>query len=149
MAPPFGFIDVPVRRARALGAFTSVEICMSGTIFGRTFLQAVERALAASPGQVCLSDGRSRGVSGAEWMEKAGELCASAGLRRVCAWTWAKGEGSFDSFGILLSGQSVSLGPGAVNCRPEARRTFLLEGERTPSPYQGEGGEGSPFHSPV
>jgi hypothetical protein len=106
-----------IRKARALGAFVSAKICYSNTLSGRLFLQTVERALSASPNQICLSDIRSRGAFGAELLEKAGEFCSASGYRRVSIWTWAKGEASFDTLGLILSGRCAGLGPGAINYR--------------------------------
>jgi hypothetical protein len=116
VAPGAG-MDDPVRRARALGAFSSAEACYGGPLAGRPYLQAVERLLAASPDQIVLSDVRSRGAFGAEMLEKAGELCAAAGYGRASVWLWAKNGACFDSLALMLSGRCAGLGPGAVNCR--------------------------------
>lgn len=117
---PFAGMDEPVRRARALGSFASIEICFGGELAGRAFLQAVERAIAASPNQISICDERSRGAFGADYLERAGALCAAAGFRRVSLWCWAQGESSFDPFGMLLSGRAAALGPGAVLGVPAA-----------------------------
>jgi hypothetical protein len=114
----FTVINEPVRRARALGAFTSVEVCLCEALSGRMFLQAIEKALEASPGQVCISDERCNGIMSTDLMEKAGELVNAAGFRRVSAWAWTQTESSFDSLGIILSGRSINLGPGAAACYP-------------------------------
>ncbi len=119
---PFAGLDEPVRRARALGAFVSVEVCLGGELAGRSFLQAVERAVAASPNQISISDERVRGAFGAEYLERAGSLCEVAGFRRVSLWAWAQGSASFDGFGMLLAGSVASLGPGAANAWPRPYR---------------------------
>jgi len=116
VAPGAG-IDEPVRRARALGAFTSAEACFGGQMAGKPFLQAVDRLLAASPNQICISDVRSRGAFGAEILEKAGELCTASGYKRVSLWLWARNGNRFDTLALLLSGKCAGLGPGAVNFR--------------------------------
>ncbi len=119
---PFAGLDEPVRRARALGAFVSVEVCLGGELAGRAFLQAVERAVAASPNQISVSDERVRGAFGAEYLERAGNLCEAAGFRRVSLWAWAQGAASFDGFGMFLSGGVAALGPGAANAWPRPYR---------------------------
>lgn len=121
-------IDEPVRRARALGAFVSAEICFGGAMSGRQFLQVVERALGASPNQIALRDVRGRGALGAEMLEKAGEICQSVGYGRRSVCVWAKPGECFDALGLMLSGKCLGLGPDAVNfstglyAGPELRR---------------------------
>lgn len=115
---PCAGIEESIRRARALGAFTSVEVCFGGELAGRAFLQAVERALAAAPNQLSVSDERSHGAFGAEFLERAGEMCTVAGFRRVSIWAWAQADNCFDSLGNMLMGRSVNLGPGAAGFRP-------------------------------
>jgi hypothetical protein len=117
---PYAQIDDPIRKARALGGYASVEICLGGKLTGKTFLQIVERALTAAPNQLSVSDARSHGAFGAELLEKAGEMCTAAGMQRTSAWVWSHSGRSFDSLGILLSGRSANLGPDAVTCRPQA-----------------------------
>jgi hypothetical protein len=113
-------IDEPIRKARALGAFASAEICYGATMPGRAFLQTAERALSASPDQICLSDARSRGAFGAEILENAGQMCTAAGYQRRSAWVWSRSDDSFDTLGWMLSGKCACLGPGAVNLRTAA-----------------------------
>lgn len=115
---PNAEFDEPVRRARALGAFASVEVRYGGALTGRAFHQAVERGLAAAPNQLCISDERSRGTFGTEQLERAGQLCEAAGYHRHSVWVWLKNGSSFDTLGLLLTGRGVELGPGAVSCRP-------------------------------
>lgn len=109
-----------VRKARAMGAYAAVEICYGGRLTGRNFLMTVENVLNAAPGQLSVSDARDHGAFGIEQLERAGELCAAAGMRRTSVWTWAHAEHCFDSLRILLSGRSANLGPDAVTCRPVA-----------------------------
>ena len=123
---PFANMDEPVRRARALGAFVAVEVCFGGELAGRAFLQAAEKAVASVPSQIALSDERGRGSFGAEFLERAGELFAAAGYRRVSMWLWCQNGHSFDGFGMMLSGASVQLGPCAVNCCPELTQNPCL-----------------------
>lgn len=138
-------LEDTVRKARALGGYTSVEICLGGKLTGRNFLMTVEKALNAAPNQLSVSDARSHGAFGAEQLEKAGELCVAAGMHRTSVWTWSHSGTSFDSLGILLSGLSANLGPDAVTCRPaayanpEPRRwiTTRLEGNFEVIPAQG------------
>jgi hypothetical protein len=120
MDSPYSVIDEPVRRARAMGGFASVEVCFSDELNGRAFLQAVDKALLASPNQVLFSDERSHSSFGTELLDKAGEMASAAGFKRVSLWAWAQTDRTFDSLGILLSGRSVNLGPDAVACWPHA-----------------------------
>ncbi len=115
---PFIGLEEPVRRARALGAFVSVELCLGGELTGRAFFQAVERAVAASPNQISITDERVRGALGADALERAGSLCEVAGFRRVSLWTWAQGNAHFDCFGMLLTGSVAALGPCAASAWP-------------------------------
>lgn len=127
MDSPYDKVVDPVRRARALGAFASVEVRFGDELNWLSFMHAVGRALETSPAQICLSDGRGA-PAGSEQMEKAGERIAAAGFRRASLWAWAKGDACFDGFGLLLSGRCAHIGPGAFTCRPQAFRNPGLEG---------------------
>lgn len=120
MDSPYDKILDPVRRARALGAFTSVEVCISDELNWLSFMHALGRALETPAAQICLCDERSRSSSAGEQMEKAGEKIAAAGYRRLSLWAWAKTDAGFDSLGLQLSGRSANLGPDAFTCRPQA-----------------------------
>lgn len=127
MDSPYDRVVDPVRRARALGAFASVEIRLSDELNWLSFMHAVGRALETVPNQISLNDGRRMSAAGAEHLEKAGDRIASAGFRRVSLWAWAKTGAVFDAFGMQLSGRCLSLGPGAFTYGPAAWRNPGLQ----------------------
>jgi hypothetical protein len=122
MESPYDRVDDPVRRARALGAFASVEVCYSDELNWLTFMHAVGRALESAPSQVSIFDERRGAAAGSEQMEAAAERIAKAGYRRLSLWAWAKANAGFDRMGLQLAGLSAGVGPGAFTGRPQAYR---------------------------
>lgn len=122
MESPYDRVDDPVRRARALGAFASVEVCFSDELNWLSFQHAVGRALEAMPSQVAISDERRHAAAGSEQMEAAAEKIMKAGYRRLSLWAWAKADAGFDRLGLQLAGRGAGIGPGAFICRPNAYR---------------------------
>ncbi len=122
MESPYDRVDDPARRARALGAFASVEVCFSDELNALTFMHAVGRALEAAPSQISVSDERRNPAADSGQMESVSERIVKAGYKRRSLWSWTKTDASFDRLGLQLSGRGAGIGPDAFACRPHAFR---------------------------
>jgi hypothetical protein len=106
-------ITEPVRRARAMGAFTSVTLVLGKNLTGTGLIKAAEAALLSAPSQICLCVTGRNIIDGA-LLEKTAALLEGAGLRRESTWVFSQVEHCFDSLGKRMQGHCAGLGPGAV-----------------------------------
>ena len=107
--------EEPVRRARAMGAFVTVELCCGKRLGGAKLIMAAKTAVAAKPAQICLRPPLDVPLDYALLERAATELCAS-GFARNSLWMFSQTGQHFDALALRMSGSSVGLGPGEVTC---------------------------------
>ncbi len=111
-----------VRRARALGAYVSVELRLDGFLEGRDLKNTVATLFEAAPSAVCLYDDRLGSLYDNAMLDQITLVAHDAGYAQRTAWLWGKQAAGFDRWAGRLSGRYAGLGPCATNCETRAFR---------------------------
>lgn len=118
--------EEPVRRARAMGAFATVELCCGRRLNGAKLMMAAQTAVAATPAQICLRPSTDAPLDYALLERVASLLCAS-GFARDSLWMFSQTNQHFDALARRIAGSCIGLGPCAVTCGAELYQNPPME----------------------
>jgi hypothetical protein len=118
--------EEPVRRARAMGAFATVEIVCGRQLNGAKLLTTLQTAVAATPAQICLRPSAGGSLDSA-LLERAASLLGGAGFTRDSLWMFSQTSQHFDTFSRRMTGTYLGFGPCAVTCSDGIFRNPPLE----------------------